>query len=162
MELEKSRLGLLSIRFILIHAFLPILVGALIYTFWRKPTLLVFSWYDFVGLNEQIIQWRSSAQAVRAVLPNWFLFCLPDGLWVYGITAFMAALWINAPKAYFIFWISVGPILAIGGELGQLIGFVQGTYELTDIAFYLVGFTVAVSVALGKNKRVNYEKDCLV
>jgi hypothetical protein len=162
MELEKSKFGLLNVRFILVHIFLPVLVGGLIYTFWRKPTLLVFSWYDFIGLNGLVASLRGGAQPYYPSLPEWFLFCLPDGLWVYAMTAFMAGLWVEAPKPYLLFWICLAPVLAIGGELGQFLGVVQGTYETTDIVFYLAGFILAVFVVSGRSKRENYEKHCLV
>ena len=162
LELEKSKCGLLTVRFILVHVVVPVLVGGLIYTFWRKPTLLVFSWYDFVGLNGIVDSLRSGAQPYYSSLPEWFLFCLPDGLWVYAMTSFMAGLWVASPKPYLLFWISLAPVLAIGGELGQLFGFVEGTYETRDLVFYLAGFTLAAFVVSGRNKRTNYEKHSLV
>jgi hypothetical protein len=159
---EKSNLGLLTERFILVHILLPILIGGLIYILWRKPTLLIFLWYDFVGLDGIVAQLRSSTQTYYTFLPEWFLFCLPDGLWVYAMTSFMAGLWVGSPKPYSLFWISLAPSLAIGSELGQLLGFVQGTYETADIMFYLAGFILAIFMVLNTNRRKDHEKHCLV
>lgn len=161
MRQKETKLGLLSVQFFLVHVLLPIVVGGLIYTFWRKPTLLVFSWYDFVGLNELVACVRNGAQSLYSSLPAWFLFCLPDGLWVYSMTTFMAGLWVNTPKPYLLFWVSLAPIMAIGGELGQFLGFVQGTFDTTDILFYFAGLIIAISVVFEKNKRTTHEKHCL-
>lgn len=150
-------LGLLSTRFVLIHVILPILIGALIYTLWRKPTLLVFSWYDALGMSGWVGAGRAAVQSLHRHLPHWFLFCLPDGLWVYAVTSFMGGLWIKSSAKHLFFWMSVGPVLAIGGEIGQWPGLVQGTYEGLDIAFYLMGFFGAVCSLVICNSR-NHEK----
>ena len=78
------------------------------------------------------------------------------------MTSFMAALWIQSPKPYLIFWMSLAPVLAFGGEIGQLVGLVQGTYEAADIAFYAAGFVLSTYVVFEKNKKSNYEKHCMV
>jgi hypothetical protein len=153
------KLGLIGARFIFLHVLAPILVGCLIYTLWRKPTLLVFYWYHCVGLDGVINAWRLAAEPIRSWLPNWFLFSLPDGLWVYAITSFMAALWFNAPKQYVWFWTYIGAALAIGGEFGQSIGLVQGAYDTTDVIFYVAGLVLAKFVV--SRKGAKYERDCL-
>lgn len=60
MKSEIPKFGLLKAPFVLGHVVLPICIGALIYTLWRKHTLLVFSWYDFVGLAEPVNHARGS------------------------------------------------------------------------------------------------------
>ena len=161
MERGTSKIGLLTVQFILIHVLLPIFVGGLIYTLWRKSTLLIFSWYDFIGLIDMINYLRSVARPLYTSLPDWFLFCLPDGLWVYATTAFMACLWIDSPKSHFLFWISIAPTLAIGGEVCQFFGFVQGTYETKDIAFYIAGFAAAMLLVSQISRKVKDEKRSL-
>jgi hypothetical protein len=44
-------------------------------------------------------------------------------------------------------WILGGVILGFGGELGQLLGWVPGTFDVIDLLFYIVGFLLAVACA---------------
>jgi len=40
-------------------------------------------------------------------------------------------------------WVFTGVVLAVGAELGQLIGIVPGTYDHLDMAFYVGAFILA-------------------
>src|SRR5256885_17222781 len=106
----------------------PIITGAAIYTLWRKPTLLVFGWYNLVGLTPVVAHLRAESLFLLPHIPAWVLPSLPDGLWVYAVTAFMTAVWHSAPTSMAkVFWLSVGLLLGAGGELGQLVGLIPGT-----------------------------------
>lgn len=115
----------------LVHVVIPTALGAWIYIAFRSPNLLVFDWIDAVGMSGLII--RPNAQ-----LPDWLLYSLPDGCWVYAFTSWMLIIW-----ARFSPWVLVALTLAIGSELGQLFSIVPGTYDNVDIVFYLFGFIFA-------------------
>jgi len=109
-------------RFML-HVCLPTVIGASVYVLFRTSTLLVFKCIEAVGLYGHVIALREGVSHVR--LPEWFLYSFPDGAWVYATTMWMVIIWNGAPPWP---WLSIGLVLAVGAELGQAAGCVQGTY----------------------------------
>src|SRR5687768_6416071 len=77
-------------------------------------------------------------------LPHWLLYSLPDGCWVYAYTSWMMLIW-GRP----VLWVWSGVILAVGAELGQLLGPVPETYDNLDMAFYVGAFILAMVTASG-------------
>lgn len=134
---------MIAARF-MVHVVLPILIGASIYVGWRSTNLLVFRWIEFCGLSEFVVR-----PAVE--LPEWILYSLPDGCWVYSATSWMMLIW-NRPVP----WTWVAVVLAVAAEFGQLLGVVEGTYQTLDVLFYLLGFTFAVVF----NAKTSLVDDC--
>lgn len=122
-----------SNTFIAVNIVLPIILGGFIYIAWRKDTLLMFSWFQHLGLGSFVFRLRVYLSPFYEHIPKFVLYCLPDGLWVYSLTFFMGWLWKNSSKLAFMFWASIGSVLGIGGELAQSFGIVQGCFELLDL-----------------------------
>ena len=80
----------------------------------------------------------------KAFLPDWLLFSLPDGLWVFSYVSLILLLWDNRLNGYNSFWVFLIPFLAIASEFGQLLGFVSGTFDITDLIFYILGTTLPI------------------
>jgi hypothetical protein len=72
-------------------------------------------------------------------LPNWFLFSLPDGLFLFSYVSLMLAIWNKEVARSGIFWVSSIPVLIILSELGQLFLVVPGTFDIVDLLFYVAG-----------------------
>ncbi len=136
-------------RYVLLYCALPILVGGLIYLAFRDDSLLMFRWAGWVGLDELIHAGRVHSLPFRSFVPNWVLFSVPDGVWVFAATAFFARLWHDGHWALRVFWIGMGPGMAIGGEFGQLpiLGLVPGTFDPADLLFYVVSGLAAFALA---------------
>src|SRR2546426_12239954 len=104
-----------------LHILLPILIGGLIYICWRDPALLMFKRFRILGLEPLLFQLRIAAAPIQHSLPHWFVYSLPDGLWVYVLTGFMAHSWsgtrLSLGKT---FWLSLGLVLGARSNLGQL------------------------------------------
>ena len=122
-------------------SFLTLLVGGLIYILFRTSTLKMFSWYETIGLGELTNVMRKMTFQFSDKIPEWILFSLPDGLWIFSYVL-MLFIWQNSVSIKNIFWISIIPILAIGSELGQLFGLVIGTFDIADLLFYIFGMTL--------------------
>jgi hypothetical protein len=124
-------------------------VGGLIYLAFRDSSLLMFRWAGWIGLDGAIDSLRVHTLPHRSLLPDWVLFSVPDGVWVFACTAFFARLWHDGHWAFRVFWIGLGPALAIGGELGQLgvLGLVPGTFDVADLLFYLIATVAALWLA---------------
>ncbi|MED5586165.1 MAG: hypothetical protein VYB61_07405 [Verrucomicrobiota bacterium] len=136
------------------HVVLPIVFGAVIYLVFRSRHLLVFSWVDLVGFGDLINSLRSQIPTSLR-LPDWIIFSLPDALWMYAIGMFYLILWkgMKSPVRYI--WYAIAPLLGIGGEIGQLIGFVPGTFCLVDLSLCTAVLTITVFI---QTKRITHEK----
>ena len=117
------------------HIVLPIIIGGLIYILWRDPNLLMFDWFRAVGFEPPLVWLRTETAPVSRFLPAWLIFSLPDGLWVYALTALMVFLWRDATSLPIrTLWLSLGALLGAGSELGQLAGIVPGRFDVLDLA----------------------------
>ena len=122
-----------SLVFIAIVA-MPIAVGTAVYVGWRTPSLLVFHWMALLGIPHDAFR-------PDVDLPAPILYSLPDGCWVFSGTAWMLLIWQRSHP-----WVFVIVALALGGEFGQAVHLVPGTFEWTDVTFYIVGFVLAIVV----------------
>ena len=133
----------------LLHVVLPVIAGAAIYVLWRSPTLQVFHWLEAAGVGSVVRALRAAAAPARSLLPPWVLLSLPDGLWVYALTAWLAQIWRGAKGRARVAWLSVGPCLGVGSELGQWAGLVPGTFDVAD----LIAGAAAAALSLALNAR---------
>lgn len=138
------------------HVLLPISFGAAIYLLYRSTSLWVFHWIAAAGLYDGLINIREAVSIAH--LPFWVLYSLPDGLWVYAATAWMVEIWRGSRSWATLPWIAVGVALGVGGEIGQAIGLVPGTYDHLDILFYVGGFLLALLRLGDKRHEKRHEK----
>lgn len=110
---------------------LPIALGSAVYIGWRSTTLFVFDWMSLFGIPDEVFR-----PAVN--LPRTVLYSFPDACWVFAGTCWMLLIWRRIHP-----WVFVFAVLGIGGEVGQGIGLVPGTFEWNDIEFYVGGFIFA-------------------
>ena len=137
-----------------LHVALPIIIGGLVYVCWRDPGLVMFKWFRALGVEPLVVQLRLATATAGPRLPYWFVYSLPDGVWVYALTAFMAHVWSGSPSSVIkTGWLSLGLLLGAGSELGQLIRFVPGTFDATDFVFYVFAFAIALLVSYALNRK---------
>ena len=134
----------MPLRYTLGSCALPMVLGGAIYLLFRDTGMLMFHWVDTLGLSAPLTSARAWAAPARSSLPTWLLYSVPDGAWVYSCTAFFAGLWPDGPALQRWGWISVGAVLAIGGELGQAAGLVPGTFDPADVIACALAATLAV------------------
>ena len=122
---------------------LPVFMGSLIYIGWRTTSLRVFDWLQFLRVPQNLF--RPQIQ-----LPNTILYSLPDGCWVFAGTSWMLLIWHKLSP-----WVFSVVTLALASELAQALGMMPGTFEWTDVAFYIGGFALSLT-------GVNYAQTLLV
>jgi hypothetical protein len=76
--------------------------------------------------------------------PAWFVYNLPDGLWVYGYTSIMLMIWNGTLEKANSIWVFLPVILAVISEFGQLFGVVPGTFDYFDIVFMLLAQLISL------------------
>ena len=141
--------------FVLLHIFLPLLVGGLIYACWRDYTLPMFRWFELIGVGPVVQQLRVTTMPLQAGLPSWVEYSLPDAMWVYALTAFMALVWKGTNFRVRVIWISAGLLLGAGSELGQLAGYVPGSFDASD--FFLCVFAAGLALVLTSD-RISFKR----
>jgi hypothetical protein len=131
--------------FFSIHVLLPLFLGGVVYILWRDPNLLMFKWFGEVGLGPAIDWLRVGTASAQTVLPHWFIYSLPDGLWVYALTALMMLVWrgVNSLPLK-IFWLSLGALIGVGSELAQSAGILPGAFDAVDLLVCLVAPAAAL------------------
>ena len=121
--------------------FLTLLVGGMIYLLFRSDSLIMFKWFASASLDNPIEYLREITLIYRQYLPNWFLFSLPDGLWVFSYVSLTLLIWNNNINKRNFFWVFSIPFIAISSEVGQLYNIVPGTFDNKDLIFYIIGIT---------------------
>lgn len=124
------------------HIFMPILIGGLIYTLFRTDTLLVFRFYEFLQVDGLIRDIRS--HTMQWEITNFVKYSLPDGLWVYAFTYFLASLWKfddSGGKGKYLF-MTIPLLSGVGVEISQLYFVSIGTFDFHDLFISLTAYMV--------------------
>ena len=130
---------------LILHVFVPVFLGALIYILFRTESLTVFMWIDNISLLDEVMILRSSLFGAKEEIPPVILYSLPDGIWVYSATYFMIMIWENNLKDISAWvWISLPFICSITAELLQSVQLVEGHYCSYDMMFYISFFGLAL------------------
>jgi hypothetical protein len=58
-------------------------------------------------------------------------------------------------------WVSIGPLLALGGEIGQAFGVVRGTFDPADLILCLIGSFLPLVVLFPKNQQIYSNREVL-
>lgn len=135
--------------------FLCLFLGALIYLLWRQKELLGFQLLDACGLGPCIDAIRSRATTLldpTEYMDNpyvdFLLYSLPDGLWTLGYMLCIHT-WISISEfrslTQRLCLISICPLLGIGTELLQAVGWLNGTFDWGDLLAYGVPFIIYLS-----------------
>lgn len=135
--------------------FIPLIFGSFIYIIFRSERLLMFRWFEFLHINSIIQKTRTIGS--EYIFPDWFIYNLPDGLWISSYVLISIEIWNREITRQNIFWISIIPVVAMASEILQYFGIFRGTFDALDILFYILGaFTPFIFHNLNYNKF--YEK----
>jgi len=145
-------------RQIIIGHLFTLISGGLVYVLFRQDTLKMFSWFDNISLSVVISEIRLLTLPFSDHLPNWFLYSLPDGLWLFSYLSVLLVVWDNAISKYNIHWLLLVPLFAIFSEFGQLFEIVPGTFDIFDLIFYLAGTVIPILIFTNL-KTMKHEKN---
>lgn len=136
--------------------FLPVVVGGFIYIIFRTERLIMFNWFEYLRLSDQI----NILKNIRNIcsFPNWVIYSLPDGLWTFSYVSISLQIWKFSMTRQNIFWIFSIPIVAVLSEFFQLFRLIPGTFDLIDIIFYLLGASMPYYLSKNNLNIKIYEK----
>jgi hypothetical protein len=141
MSIKSERIN--KIYLIILHSILPIIVGASIYLFYRKTTLLVFQWIDIVNLKPVVIYFRELFNPHNNLYSNFFTHNFPDALWVYSFTSFFIIIY-GMKKNHNIIIYCIPLIIAVTSEMLQLIKVIPGTFDYKDVFSYISSSVISI------------------
>ena len=125
---------------------LSIISGGLIYCTFRTKKLLLFDWIRFLSLDAPIDLIRTISYDSISRIPNWLLFSVPDGLWIFSYSCLIWRIWDFKLSRGNIFWFALLPSLALGSEVMQLFRVISGTFDCVDMLVYIIGFLVPLFI----------------
>lgn len=131
---------------IILGSLFSIFSGGLIYVLFRQDSLKMFSWFESVNLSNSISEMRLFTLPLSIYLPDWFLYSLPDGLWLFSYVSFLLVVWGNVISKHNIHWVILVPLIAIFSELGQLIKVIPGTFDVVDLCSYVLGAVLPILI----------------
>lgn len=108
------------LRFFLLVV-VPLVAGGLIYVFCRPGTIRFKTWFV-----------QTPATTMQHVLPDWMVYNLPAGLWLF---AFLCMLRLLQSQWYYF---ASAICFAFGAELLQATGYAGGTFDYGDLLAYSV------------------------
>lgn len=125
-----------------------LLLGGLVYVIYRDKSLLMFDWFNAIGVGNEIDGLRRLFEGEG--IYGWVKYSLPDGLWIFSYMFLVDAIW-NGSKSIssFIFIYSL-PIFALLSEFLQYFGLLPGVFDWIDVASYLFAILLFVITKLIK------------
>jgi len=128
-------------KVITIFTIVPLIVGMIIYLFFRKDNILIFDLLNFNASKNLFFE-----------LPRLINSYLTDFLWIFSFTSLMLYIWRKNLNLNNFIWIVLPLIFAIIFEFLQKQGIVNGTYDKFDILTYILGNFIAIIINLKFNK----------
>lgn len=123
-------------------------LGGLIYIIYRDKSLLMFDWFNSIGISNEIDGLRNLFQGDG--IYGWVKYSLPDGLWIFSYMFLIDAIWDgerNIVSKWFLWFL---PIVAILSECLQYFGLLPGVFDWMDMACYMLAITLFLIIKLFK------------
>ncbi|HDH53844.1 MAG TPA: hypothetical protein ENH24_05100 [Nitrospirae bacterium] len=139
-------------------ALITLLVGCLIYILWRSETLMMFVWFERLSLNNFFGIMRDRTVGLSVLLPNWFLFSLPNALWLFSGLLVFDFIWGTKVSVSKLFWLFTFCMIAFGAELGQAVGLLQGTFDWIDMILMLFAGVGAIPFIASSSRKERRKK----
>lgn len=123
---------------------LSLCMGTFIYISLRSHDIFLNQWISL------IFQQNVFPSSIHSFFPAWFLFSLPDGLWMFAFILSLLLIWNFKIDKESIPWISLAIFTGIFFEIGQLVNLIGGTYDLMDLTFILSASALPIIFILVK------------
>ena len=125
-----------------------LLLGGFIYVIFRDKSLLMFNWFNTIGVGNEVDGLRRLFQGEG--IYGWVKNSLPDGLWLFSYMFIIDAIWGKSKSISFYLFISLLPLIAIISEFLQFFDLCPGTFDWVDVASYLFAILLYITIKLLK------------
>jgi hypothetical protein len=135
--------GRLSATLLLgLSGLLAIWLGGLTYVVFRSRSLLMFSWFDQMGMTDAVTSMRAAWGGTETQIPAFLIMSAPFALWVLSYMLLIEAVWGPAKSRAKILWKWSLPAAAIASEILQACGMLRGTFDTNDLAALIFAASV--------------------
>lgn len=121
---------------------LPLFLSLIIYILFRPQDVAVNKIINLLVPHYSFIN--------EINVSNWVIYSLPGGLWVYS---FLSIFMMKNKKGILFSLIPLGGAMAI--EVFQYFQLTDGTFDWLDVLFYLLAWTLFMSIWLIRGNRIN-------
>jgi hypothetical protein len=126
----------MKLRLVLIHSFLPLALGAILYLLFRSEHLKVIELFSVFGIENQLMIVRNQFIDLKSNIPSWIYYSAPDGLWSYSFIASYSFLWSERSNL----WQYLAVFFCLSYEILQGLKILPGTFDFMDLAMIALGF----------------------
>jgi hypothetical protein len=140
-------------RKLIFLSILTILLGGVIYIAFRSSSIILFKWIDYIVLIDPVENLRIVTLPYKEYLSKWFLYSLPDGLWMFSYSCIVLVIWKRKITKYSLLWLLSLPMISILFEVLQYYNYFNGTFDIVDIFFFLMGSLLPILI----NKKMKNE-----
>jgi hypothetical protein len=131
----------------IIIALSALIIGGMIYIIYRTDTLLMFSWFNKLHLNDIVCALRENYGNSETF--DFIKFNSPAALWLFSYMLLIDAIWFKFGQcAIYLFFISILPCIAISSEILQYFALVPGTFDIKDLIAYIVSIFTYLIIKL--------------
>ena len=126
-----------KVRFLLPFtlAVASLILGSSIYLFSRNTSNIVYHISDRMEVSSQVEAIRDLVPA----LPSWFLYSLPDGLWMFSFSTITLAIWGFQRSREAIVWFSAALAIGVLMEFLQALATLPGQFDWRDLVCIFFG-----------------------
>lgn len=110
------------------------LTGAVAYLLFRTTDLYMFSAIKPLPIYGRLEALRRSCSGFT--MPDWVVYNLPDGLWLFAYLLLTEAIWLNDAGRVKSLFLCLMPVLAIATEFLQMWNLSFGTGDVWDVVAY--------------------------
>ena len=125
-----------------------LLLGGLIYVIFRDKSLLMFDWFNTIGISNEVDGLRRMFQGEG--IYGWVKYSLPDGLWIFSYMFIVDAIWDRERNAVSMIFLWGLPIVAVLSECLQYFSLLPGVFDWMDIASYMLAISLFLIIKLLK------------
>lgn len=124
----------------------------LIYLGWRDDSHPFFRQAVSMGLGNEVNHLRQMVGIIK--MPDWFVYSLPDGLWMFAFVLFIMALWDFRLDGQGRYWTIASILSGLVLEISQFFKSAPGSFDWSDILWMLGGGLLPVLFFTNNVKRI--------
>ena len=123
-------------------AFIPLILGGIIYAIYRTENLKMFKWFKELGIYNEIKKIRDNDGVKTIKMPEWIIYSLPDALWLLSLNFTIIIFWKFKINKHSIIWIILTTIIGLYSEIGQYLKIIPGTFDNKDLISLIIAIIV--------------------